>query len=235
MTASTITFHKSFQEVTIGDAIYPRESSHDSEKVTTLFGLKRLLGADSLNGIPDHLKSLCSLRENTDGSKEILIQCMNSTGETQEFTVEELCSKILSYLHTMTLAYFEKKMQNLPTGKPKIVGVVLGIPAYFPERYKTSLRQAVITAGFPANGISYMIESTAAAMAYGLTVAGKKTVLVIDIGGGTTDITIFQLIPGSEMQILYTGGHRHLGGQDVDMIVYAQIVNLLLTSKLISL
>lgn len=189
------------------------------------------MGLDSLNGVPEHLKPLCSIRENTDGSKEILIECKNLQGDTQEFTTEELCSKILSYLHTMTLAYFEKKMQHMSNGKPKIVGVVLGIPAYFPERYKTSLQQAAITAGFPANGISYMIESTAAAMAYGLTVAGKKTMLVIDIGGGTTDITIFQLTPGTEMQILYTGGHRQLGGQDVDMIVYEQIVKLLLTSK----
>jgi molecular chaperone DnaK (HSP70) len=35
-----------------------------------------------------------------------------------------------------------------------------------------------------------MVESTAAALGYGLLCAGSKSILVVDIGGGTTDVTI---------------------------------------------
>ena len=38
-----------------------------------------------------------------------------------------------------------------------------------------------------------MIESTAAALGYGLLSAGTKSILVVDIGGGTTDVTIINV------------------------------------------
>jgi molecular chaperone DnaK (HSP70) len=60
-----------------------------------------------------------------------------------------------------------------------------------------------------------MIESTAAAMAYGLLVAGTKKVMVFDMGGGTTDISILNIRDGQH-DIIYTGGHSQLGGQDFD-------------------
>lgn len=56
-----------------------------------------------------------------------------------------------------------------------------------------------------------MIESTAAAMAYGLFVAGTKNVMVFDIGGGTTDVTIMNIMNGQSFKILATGGNNQLG------------------------
>lgn len=44
--------------------------------------------------------------------------------------------------------------------------------------------------------VNLMVESTAAAMSYGLFVAGSKTVLVFDMGGGTTDVTIMRIEDG---------------------------------------
>jgi hypothetical protein len=63
--------------------------------------------------------------------------------------------------------------------------------------------------------VHFMIESTAAAMAYGLLVAGRKRAMVVDIGGGTTDITVLQ-IDDTRYDMIYTGGHSKLGGQDFD-------------------
>jgi len=221
----------------VGDAICPitpvRNDEHNNV-MKTLFGLKRLLGANSLKEIPEHLKSICTFKESPEtGEKLLYITCHTetTTGQTQEISVEELCGYMLTYLHNLVLNYFTKKMSSSNNQTPKIIGVVLGIPAYFPDRYKTSLRQAAILAGFPPNGISYMIESTAAAMSYGLTIAGEKSVLVIDVGGGTTDLTIFHLVPEKEMEIVYTGGHRTLGGQEIDWMVYEQVLQMLCQSK----
>ncbi len=60
-----------------------------------------------------------------------------------------------------------------------------------------------------------MIESTAASLAYGLLVAGKKRVMVFDMGGGTTDISILDIQDGKH-NIIHTSGHSRLGGQDFD-------------------
>lgn len=63
-----------------------------------------------------------------------------------------------------------------------------------------------------------MVESTAAAMAYGLLVAGKKTVLVFDMGGGTTDISIMTIDDG-KYDVQYTAGQSRLGGQFLDELL----------------
>lgn len=75
-----------------------------------------------------------------------------------------------------------------------------------------------------------MIESTAAAMAYGLLVAGKKKAMVFDMGGGTTDISILDIDDGKH-NIIYTGGHSKLGGQDFDQHLLSIIEEKLIFGK----
>lgn len=60
-----------------------------------------------------------------------------------------------------------------------------------------------------------MVESTAAATAYGLAVAGSKTVLVADMGGGTTDLSVVHIQDGS-FTVRATGGNNALGGKNID-------------------
>lgn len=74
-----------------------------------------------------------------------------------------------------------------------------------------------------------MIESTAAALGYGLLSAGTKNILVVDIGGGTTDVTVMSVkdnvkpsipsnetIPehqkktGVEVTVMATAGHSQV-------------------------
>lgn len=54
--------------------------------------------------------------------------------------------------------------------------------------------------------VHFMVESTAAALSYGLLVAGHKAVLVFDMGGGTLDVTIMAVRSGT-CQVLATAGH----------------------------
>jgi molecular chaperone DnaK (HSP70) len=66
------------------------------------------------------------------------------------------------------------------------------------------------------------VESTAAALAYGLAVAGNKRVMVFDIGGGTTDVSILHIVDGI-MTVEYTGGDNNLGGQRMDQRLFEWI------------
>ncbi|HEY8048678.1 MAG TPA: Hsp70 family protein [Ramlibacter sp.] len=104
--------------------------------------------------------------------------------------------------------------------------VVLGRPVHFvdedPQRDKRAqqaLVQAATAAGF--EHISLELEPIAAAFDYERRVARETVVLIVDIGGGTSDFTVVRLGPERAKRrersndILATTG-VHIGGTDYD-------------------
>ncbi len=71
--------------------------------------------------------------------------------------------------------------------------------------------------------VHLMIESTAAAMGYGLLVAGTKNAMIVDMGGGTTDLTLLHIADGVH-DVEATGGHTGLGGCNMDIRLYELVV-----------
>ena len=53
-------------------------------------------------------------------------------------------------------------------------------------------------------------EPVAAALAYGVAVEEDETVLVLDLGGGTWDVSILE-VGGGTIEVLATGGDANLG------------------------
>jgi len=97
-----------------------------------------------------------------------------------------------------------------------IKDVVITCPAYFgiPEREATKLAGEL--AGL--NVLEIINEPTAAAICYGLLEKANQTVLVYDLGGGTFDVSIVQIVDGGS-RILATGGDDELGGKDWDAAI----------------
>lgn len=104
--------------------------------------------------------------------------------------------------------------------------VVLGRPVHFvdahPERDRQAqdaLEQAAHAAGFAA--VSFQLEPIAAALDYEQRLERETVVLVVDIGGGTSDFTVVRLGPqhagkaDRTADILATSG-VHIGGTDFD-------------------
>ena len=104
--------------------------------------------------------------------------------------------------------------------------VVMGRPVHFvdddPERdaqAEASLRQAAQAVGFAE--VSFQLEPIAAALDYERRLTQDRTVLVVDLGGGTSDFTVVRLGPERMQQadrsadILATTG-VHIGGTDYD-------------------
>jgi molecular chaperone DnaK (HSP70) len=56
-------------------------------------------------------------------------------------------------------------------------------------------------------------------MSYGLFAAGRKTVLVFDMGGGTTDASVICIDEG-EYKVAAVNGHSACGGQDFDDVLF---------------
>jgi molecular chaperone DnaK len=93
---------------------------------------------------------------------------------------------------------------------------VITVPAYFNDAQRQATRDAGRIAGLNVTRI--INEPTAAALAYGLgqgATAGRQTVAVYDLGGGTFDVSILELADGV-FSVLSTHGDTFLGGEDFD-------------------
>src|SRR5690606_7119863 len=91
---------------------------------------------------------------------------------------------------------------------------VITVPAYFHSAQRGATAEAGSIAGL--NVLSIINEPTAAAIAYGLDrLGGHRRLLVLDLGGGTFDVTVMQ-IEGSKLTTLAADGNAELGGKDWD-------------------
>jgi len=104
--------------------------------------------------------------------------------------------------------------------------VVIGRPVHFvdddskrDERAEESLRHAARAAGF--RDIAFQLEPIAAAFDYEQRITKESLVLIVDIGGGTSDFTVVRVGPDRAVRddrsddVLATSG-VHIGGTDFD-------------------
>ncbi|NCG22444.1 MAG: Hsp70 family protein [Rhodobacterales bacterium] len=91
---------------------------------------------------------------------------------------------------------------------------VITVPAYFNSAQRGATAEAGAIAGL--NVLSIINEPTAAAIAYGLDrIGGMRKLLVLDLGGGTFDVTVME-IKGTKLTTLSSDGNAELGGKDWD-------------------
>ncbi|CUA93518.1 Hsp70 family protein [Thiomonas bhubaneswarensis] len=104
--------------------------------------------------------------------------------------------------------------------------VVMGRPVHFvddnPQRdaqAQRSLHEAALAVGFER--VTFQLEPIAAALDYERRLSRESLVLVVDLGGGTSDFTVVRLGPQRSAQrdrgadVLATSG-VHIGGTDFD-------------------
>jgi hypothetical chaperone protein len=133
----------------------------------------------------------------------------------QKYTASDLVTLILRYLKDKADQYIDHN----------ITEIILGRPVYFDEDpakdqlAEDRLRKAALNAGFTS--ISFQMEPIAAAFAYERTLTADETVLVADIGGGTSDFTVMKLGPGkyqntNRRQDMIAQGGIYIGGDSFD-------------------
>lgn len=104
--------------------------------------------------------------------------------------------------------------------------VVLGRPVFFVDDDPQADREAADTLQAVAEKIgfrevSFQYEPIAAAFDYECSISQEERVLIVDIGGGTSDFSLLRLSPDARQEsdraadILATGG-VHIGGNDFD-------------------
>lgn len=93
---------------------------------------------------------------------------------------------------------------------------VVTVPAYFLPMQCEATKRAAILAGL--DKVKVLREPEAAALAYGLREEKPQLVLVVDLGGGTYDVSVLE-VGGGFVEVLATNGDAHLGGNDFDRLV----------------
>ena len=128
----------------------------------------------------------------------------------RRFRAEELSALVLRSL----LADAEAALGE------KVTEAVISVPAYFTDAQRKATRSAGELAGIKVERL--INEPTAAALAYGLRDrAGEGRVLVLDLGGGTFDVSILELFDGV-VEVHATAGDNFLGGEDfLELLVKA--------------
>ena len=96
----------------------------------------------------------------------------------------------------------------------EVTEAVITVPAYFGDLQRQATRDAGALAGLKVERI--INEPTAAALAYGLQNKDtEQKVVVLDLGGGTFDVTVLEIIEGV-IEVQSTAGDARLGGEDFD-------------------
>ena len=194
----------------------PTAVFYNSEELTTHFGRDAV--SQYLEGTEGRLmRSLKSLL----GSPLLL--------ETTEVNHQQISFQdiIATFLATLR----ERAAQTLGSAPHR---VVMGRPVHFvdddPARdalAHASLLQAAQAVGF--DEVAFQLEPIAAALDYERRLSRESTVLVVDVGGGTSDFTVVRLGPQRMQQaerrhdVLATNG-VHIGGTDFDQQLSLNLV-----------
>ncbi|KAM4702201.1 heat shock 70 kDa protein 13 isoform 1-T1 [Discoglossus pictus] len=124
-----------------------------------------------------------------------------TTNDTFIVTPEYIGSQLLLKLKKMAEEYL-----GLPISK-----AVISVPAEFDERQRNYTIKAANLAGLDI--LRVINEPTAAAMAYGLHKIDVFNVMVVDLGGGTLDVSLLNKQGGMFLTRAMAGNNK-LGGQD---------------------
>lgn len=170
----------------------------DSSPQNTIYDAKRFIGKIFDPEVLEQESARYPFKViNNNGSAEFLI----STNRTFAVSPEFVGSRLLLKLRKMA-----ERHLNVPIQK-----AVISVPAEFDERQRNYTVRAANLAGLEV--LRVINEPTAAAMAYGLHKVDVFNVLVVDLGGGTLDVSLLNKQGGMFLTRAMAGNNK-LGGQD---------------------
>ncbi|MEM3085569.1 MAG: molecular chaperone DnaK [Halobacteria archaeon] len=121
----------------------------------------------------------------------------------KEYTPQQISAFILQKIKRDAEAFLAEPVKK----------AVITVPAYFNDNQRQATKDAGTIAGLEV--VRIINEPTAAALAYGLEKSGERRIAVLDLGGGTFDVTLMEMGDGV-YEVAATSGDTQLGGTDMD-------------------
>jgi molecular chaperone DnaK len=130
----------------------------------------------------------------------------------KDYSPSEISAMILRKIRTDAEAFLGEKISQ----------AVITVPAYFNDNQRQATKDAGKIAGLEV--LRLVNEPTAAALAYGLDKKGEGKIAVLDLGGGTFDVTLMEIGEGV-FEVTATSGDTALGGMDMDNAVIQWLIS----------
>ena len=131
----------------------------------------------------------------------------------REYSPEQLSAFLLQKIKRDAEAFL---------GEP-VDKAVVTVPAYFDDNQRSATQDACRIAGLEVARL--VNEPTAASLAYGLDrLSQELRIAVIDLGGGTLDVTIMEFGKGV-FEVKATSGDTRLGGTDMDQRIFDRLAD----------
>ena len=142
-----------------------------------------------------------------------IANCKRKIGSDHQFLIQ---GRHFSAIEVSALILRKLKISAAERLGHSVARAVITVPAHFNEKQRHHTIKAAEMAEIEV--VRLLNEPTAAAIAYGLYHNEQANLLVIDIGGGTTDITLMNFNSGL-FTVKGTSGSSRLGGVDLDLAV----------------
>ena len=192
-----------------------------------IYNTKRLIGKNlNDNEIKAIQKSLLFKLE-----KDINYNLLKIRVKENVYYPEQIIAMILKKIIKDSEYYLSKKLKK----NIKIKNAIITTPAYFNNNQRKSILNAANIINLKVKRI--INEPTAASLAYLYKnlMNVEKTIIVLDFGGGTFDITLLYLRQSNKSSycdIKYTGGDPNFGGEDFDDILVKKCIRTIKNSIL---
>lgn len=197
----------------------PAKEQAAANAENTIFAVKRLLGRsyDDPEISRQHPQFACRLRPGPHGDVRIYVP---ATGKI--VSPQEVAAQLLVRLRHEAEAYLGDAVHE----------AVISVPAYFGETQRQAVKDAATIAGLQVEQI--INEPTAVALNYGFAQKHAETIMVIDLGGGTYDVSILDLQDGA-IAVRASSGDTRLGGTDWDTVIVTWLADSFLRQEAIDL
>ncbi|MGL6066377.1 MAG: Hsp70 family protein [Cetobacterium sp.] len=131
--------------------------------------------------------------------------------EGKEFNPTDVATEILKEIRT-------KVIEKMKLDSKEEIEVVITVPAYFTSNQIDETKKAGERANLKIKRI--ITEPVAAAIAYGMEMGENEKLFIVDLGGGTFDVTILEArVSDGEYDTISIDGDKKLGGDDFDEIL----------------
>ena len=174
----------------------------------TIFSVKRFLGRrfEELDLAQECAPLSCNVVKGPRGNIGFRVPNTRRT-----YAPQEIAAVLLNRLRQDAEAYLGAEVDE----------AVITVPAHFNDSQRQAVKNAGRIAGLDV--VRIINEPTAAALAYGFDRSSEETILVLDLGGGTLDVSVLHVSDGL-VEVKATSGNTELGGEEWDAVITDWIV-----------